>query len=381
MKIAIDVSQIIYPGGVGVYVRNLVRNLLKIDPENEYIFFGASLRKNKVLEDWFGKLKLKVKEKNKTPHLWGKFYYFPATATEFLFNRLRFPKIEFFTGKIDLFHTSDWTEPKSDCPKITTIHDLAPIVYPQMHDPKIVTVFKRKLDLIKKESKMIIAVSKNTKNDLVKRLGIEENRIKVIYEAVSDEFIEEKADRGLIDKFNLKKFIISDAIKNPRKNLENLIKAFENIKDKDLRLVLVGQPLWGIEKQKELIEKSEKKNKILVLGQISTGQLKVLYQRAQVAVFPSFYEGFGLSLLEAMFCGCPLVVSNTSSLPEVAGKAALLVDPHKASQIANAIAKIVANKKLAENFKKRGLKQAKRFSWLSTARKTLALYKSFFKNS
>lgn len=363
MKIAIDVSQVVHPGGVGVYTRNLVNNLLKIDKENEYLLFGASLRKYQLLQQPF------------LGEFTAKFYPLSPTLIEFMFNQLRFPPIDFFTGKIDLFHSSDWTEPKANCLKVTTVHDLAPIIYPEMHDIKIVEVFKRKLKLVKKESKILIAVSSSTKDDLVNKIGISEEKIKVIYEAVDENFAKTKADESILKKFNLKSFIISDALKNERKNLGNLLNAFENLQDKNLQLILPGESLWGEEKIKTIIEKSSLKDKIIMTGMLTLGELKALYKNAVVAVFPSFYEGFGLAILEAMSCGCPVITSNISSLPEVAGDAAILVDPRDTQDIAEAIKKVAYNRSIYYQLKNKGLQQVQKFSWQKTAQETLEVYK------
>jgi glycosyltransferase involved in cell wall biosynthesis len=366
MNIGIDISQIIYSGGVGVYLKNLVKNLSKIDHKNQYVLFGTSLRKKNILEGFFKQIKKSNFNK--------KFYCLPSTIDSFLFNQLRFPRIELLLGRIDLFHSSDWTEPKSSCSKVTTIHDLAPLIYPQLHDPRIVAVFKRKLDLVKKESTLIISVSQRTKKDLVQRLGIAEEKIKVIYEALDEEFVQVKADENFVNSLNLKKFIISDAIKNPRKNLKNLLKAFVQLKDRDLKLVLVGEPMWDKEKILHLINDSSIKDKIINLKFVSAGQLKALYKNALMAVFPSFYEGFGLSILEAMSGGCPVICSNSSSFPEVAGRAALFVNPYKPHEITQAIKKITYNILIYYKLQKAGFKQVKKFSWQKAARKTLKVY-------
>ncbi|PIS09176.1 hypothetical protein COT75_02865 [Candidatus Beckwithbacteria bacterium CG10_big_fil_rev_8_21_14_0_10_34_10] len=373
MRVVIDISQIAYPGGVGVYTRNLVLNLLKIDKSSTYCLFGLSLRNKNIFEDFYRKL-LNNENINRS-NLEKKFYSLPVSLGEILFNRLRLP-IEVFTEKADVFHSSDWTEPKSKAFKITTVHDLAPLIYSKLHHPKIVKVFKRKLKLVKKESNIIIAVSKNTKKDLIKRLGIKEKRIRVIYEGLNNNFLKAKADLDFVKKLNLKKFIVSDAIKNPRKNLKNLVKAFEKIEDNDLFLVLFGQPLWAKEKQSSIIKQSNKKDKIIVLDYLSAGQLKALYQKSLGAVFPSFYEGFGLSLLEAMSVGCPVVAANTSSLPEVTGEAGILVNPHKAEDIKRGIKRILEDKTKKEELIKSGFKQINKFSWEKTAEQTLKIYRS-----
>ncbi|MDP2649588.1 MAG: glycosyltransferase, partial [bacterium] len=175
MKIGIDVSQLAYPGtGVAVYTQNLIENLLKIDKGNEYLFFFSSMRR-------------------KPPKGWDvKNLKLPPLFLEVLWNRLHVIPIERFIGKIDIFHTSDWLEPPAKCPKVTTIHDLAIFKFPETFIPRgghdIVSNLKRKLSLVKEESKLIIAVSENTKKDIVELLKIPENKIRVVYEAAGEIF-------------------------------------------------------------------------------------------------------------------------------------------------------------------------------------------------
>lgn len=368
MKIGIDISQIVYPGGVGVYVRNLVNNLIKIDDKNKYLIFGASLRKRAILEKFYSN------SSSNRINLSKKFSPLPSRLSAFLFNHLRCPKLEFFTGPLDLFHTSDWTEPKTNCVKVTTIHDLAPLIYPQLHDSKIVSVFKKKLDLVKKESARIIAVSQSTKNDLVNILNIKKEKVQVIYEALDEDFQNATSDFKLVKEYGLKKYLLSDAIKNPRKNLSILLEAFAQLKIKDLKLVLIGEGLWGQDELELLINNFQAKKNIIVLGKVTRRQLKGLYQKANMAVFPSLYEGFGLPVLEAMSCGCPVVCSNTSSFPEVAGKAALLINPKKSMEIVQAVKKIINNTSIYNTLKKEGFEQIKKFSWKKAALETLKVY-------
>lgn len=363
MKIGIDVSQIVHPGGVGVYTRNLVNHLLQIDSRNDYVLFGSSLRKFYLLKQQF------------KGNFSAKYYHLPPFITEYLFNQLRWPKIEVFTGKLDIFHTSDWMEPKTDCAKVTTVHDLAPLIYPKLHDKKIVKVFKQKLSLVKKESSLVIAVSTSTKKDLIEKVGIEASKIRVIYEAVDKEYENIKPDNSIISKYNLKQFIISDGLKNQRKNLITLLKAFDNLNEPNLQLVLPGQALWGSKEIQTLIDGSKFKHNIIMPGTVTTNMIKALNQKAMCAVMPSFYEGFGLAVLEAMTVGCPVITSNISSLPEVGGSAAILINPHNAVDIGLAIRKIKNNEKLRLKLKDESVQQAKIFSWEKAARETLEVYK------
>lgn len=175
MKIGIDISQTIYNGGVGEYLTNLVKQLIAIDSKNEYVLFGSSLRGGERFIKWQNHF---LDHKNVT----FKIFSFPPTFLDFLWNRLHIYPIENLIGKVDLFITSDWTEPPTKhAKKATILYDLIVYTYPGETDTKIVATQKRKLKWVKKESDTIICISKSTKEDAVKILGLPEERLKVIY--------------------------------------------------------------------------------------------------------------------------------------------------------------------------------------------------------
>ena len=388
MKIGIDISQLAFPGtGVATYTQNLVENLLKIDKQsllprnkkNEYILFFSSLRQ-KVPKLQISKTQNNIKIKT---------FKLPSLILEFLWNRLHLVPVEKFAGQLDVFHTSDWLEPPAKCPKVTTIHDLAIFKYPETFTPRgghdIVVNLKRKLEWVKKESRLIIAVSESTKRDVIEILGIPEERIRVVHEACNPEFTEKsKEDTERIKKkYRIKgDYILAVGTLEPRKNLKRVIEAFEKLqKTQKLKLVVAGKFGWG-----EGIEKLKIKNKqslslrdekLKILGLVSQEDLPSLYSGAQVFVYPSLYEGFGLPILEAMASGCPVVTSNVSSMPEVAGEAAVLVNPEDVENIARGIEEAI---KKRDDLIKKGYEQVKKFSWEKTARETLKVYEEAYVN-
>jgi glycosyltransferase involved in cell wall biosynthesis len=373
MRIGIDISQIVHQGGVAVYTRNLVRSLLEVAENDQFILYGSSLRKYNHLNQFYQTLDSLAS----TNSVQKRFNRLPPKAAKFLYNDLHFPNIELFTGPIDVFHTSDWTEPKSRGQKVTTVHDLAPIIYPHLHAEEIVSVFKRKLSLVQKESDLIIADSKSTKKDLIKRFGINPDRVKVVYAALSTSFDQAPADQDYVEKLGLKNYIISDAARNPRKNLKNLLKAFLRLEDKQLKLVLLGDIMWAKKEMQSLLNKSGLEDRIITTGYVSDSKLKGLYKQAACAVFPSFYEGFGLNLLEAMSVDCPVVYADVSSLPEVGGRPGIKVRPDQPDSIATGIEKCLnlsAEKK--KELTGRGRKQVAEFSWKKSAEKMLSIYHS-----
>lgn len=352
MKIAIDVSQVVYGTGVSVYTENLVKSLQAIDKENEYVLFGGTLRKGKELRDKFPNVKV--------------FPISPVIAN-LIWNRLHVFSIENLVGQIDVFHSSDWTQPPSRAFKVTTIHDLSPLIFSKYTDPKIVSTHTKRLEWAKKEVDRIIVPSQSTKEDLLK-LGFKENIIKVIYEAPDPVF--KKATVSEVERVRKKykifsPFIISVGV-SLRKNTKSLISAFQKSKKGDMKLVLIG---------KINIDVVESRG-VIFLGEVSQEDLVALYSSAEAFVYPSLYEGFGLPILEAFSCGCPVVTSNTSSMPEVAGKAAILVDPIDELSIAEGI-NLALRRKIS--LSKAGFQRVKKFSWQKTASETLKVYNSFYR--
>lgn len=273
MKIAIDISQIIYGTGVSVYTEKLVENLIKTDKNNEYVLFGGSLRRQSEFKHYF---------KNVIT------YPLPPTLADLAWNRLRFPPIESLVGKVNVFHSSDWTQPPSSAFKVTTIHDLSFLKYPDATPKRLVKTHKRRLSIVKKEVDRIIVPSQATKNDLLD-LGFKETKIRVIPEAtdIKKSSIKPKSVKG--------SYALSVGT-HPRKNLEKTIKAFTKAKPAK-KLVITGNKPAQMKDQ----------DNIVFTGFVSTKELASLYSHAELLIYPSLYEGFGLPILESYACDCPVV--------------------------------------------------------------------------
>lgn len=363
MKIAIDISQAIYGTGVSVYTTELVKNLINKFPEDQFVLFGGSLRRKQELVNLAKKLKGEPK-----------IFPFPPTLMDFLWNSLHIVPIDKFTGKVDLVHTSDWTEPPSKFPKVTTVHDLIPFKYPSTTTDSIRNAHKKKLAWVIRESKKIIAVSESTKNDLITILRVPEEKIVVIPEGVEERNSPQPLDIQEIVKRRYKtgeEFIFSLSTVEPRKNQAGLIKAFGIVKKTypNMKLVISGKTGWG--------EIPEVTDGVIMPGYIPYSDLPGLYSACTAFVLPSFYEGFGLSPLQAMACGAPVAVSNTSSLPEVVGEAGVLFDPNDVESIASGIIKAIQER---AKLKPKSIEQAKRFSFSKMAEKTHSVYMEVLKN-
>jgi len=355
MKIGIDISQIIYNTGVSVYTKMLIGNLSEFDKSNRYILFGGSFRRLDEIRKFVNTLPKNNFQK--------KLYPLPPSLLDLLWNRMHIGRMDLFTGKLDVLHTSDWSEPRSKAFKVTTIHDLSPILYPKLTDSRIVDTQKARLNWVFKESDRIIVPSEFTKSDLIK-LGVKENIIRVIPEAVDPFFA--RSNNSEIEALKRKIKLTSDYILSvgvgPRKNTKNIIKAFEMVKPgKNLKLLIVGFDHYGY---------SENRN-VRFLGQVSKTDLRTLYSGASLLLYPSLVEGFGIPILEAFACGCPVVTSNCSSMPEVAGKAAIYVEPKDVHSIANGI---ITALKQRSSLVKKGKTRIKQFSWQNTAKMTLDVY-------
>ncbi|OGM25396.1 hypothetical protein A2715_05100 [Candidatus Woesebacteria bacterium RIFCSPHIGHO2_01_FULL_39_32] len=355
MKIAIDISSVIYGTGVSVYTKNLVKNILKIDHNNDYILFGGSLRRNLELKSFLSTFKGKSMQ--------GKVFLLPPTLADIIWNKLHIINIEKLIGKVDVFHSSDWSQPPSKAFNVTTVHDLVPLKFPKLSDPKIVLTHQARMNWVIKEVKRVIVPSIATATD-VEELGIESKKIRVIPESVDPRIKPTNLNeiKNLKRKYRISGKYLLAVGANPRKNTENIISAYEKIKaDTNLRLVIIG---YSHMKVKDI-------RGVIYPGHIPDNELATFYSGAETLVYPSFYEGFGIPILEAFVCKLPVVTSNIGSMVEVAGKAAILVDPYDADSIAEGILDALKNK---EKLVKLGLKRAKQFSWEKTAKETLKVY-------
>lgn len=358
MKVAIDISQSIYGTGVSVYTKELVKNLIELFPETEFVLFGGSLRRKKELLSLAKKL-------GGVP----KIYSFPPSLMDFVWNSLHVLPIEKFVGKVDIFHSSDWSEPPSVIPKVTTVHDLVPFKYPQTTTDNIRNAHKKKLAWVIRESKKIIAVSESTKNDLISILKVPEEKIVVIPEGVEEKMRPQPIEIQEIVKKRYKTgddYLFALSTLEPRKNQEGLIKAFNIVKKTypDLKLLISGM--------KRVDSKLTGYEDVIMPGYIPTSDLAALYSGCLAFVHPAFYEGFGLSPLQAMACGAPVAVSNTSSLPEVVGSAGNYFDPKDEVSIASGIIKTIQDR---AKLKQLGLVQAQKFSFKLAAQRTYKVYK------
>ena len=266
---------------------------------------------------------------------------------------------------------------------VVTIHDLGYLYFPRAHR----LLDRLYLDLSTRfnarAAAHIIADSQATKRDLVERYGVEPSKISVIYPGYDEEAFQPLRDREAIEAVKTRYGIAGDYILfvgtiQPRKNLVRLMEAFSLLKRQaaDLQLVIAGKKGWLYEAIFRRVRELGLEGRVVFTGYVAEEDLPALFSGARLFVFPSLYEGFGLPVLEAMACGTPVVCSNASSLPEVAGDAALLFDPLDVEGMAAAMERILSDKRLRAELIERGLKRARGFSWEKCARQTLAVLES-----
>jgi glycosyltransferase involved in cell wall biosynthesis len=355
--------------GVGEYALELLKNILDVDKSNQYIVFSNSFRqKNNQHFAWI----------KKHPNVQLKRFWFPNKILNFCFWYFSWPKIDKLTGGADIFFAPNinFLCVSGKCRLIATFHDLSFERYPHFFPLKTRLWHKYFVNpkRISQTAKRIIAVSESTKKDLEEIYQVDKESVRAVPHGISSEFkIMEKNDPKLWaikKKYDLpQEFILYLGNIEPRKNIASIISAYKNIVAKNERmskykLVLAGNisPLC-----EDLVEKEN----IKTCGYIERTDRPFIYNLASLFVYPSFFEGFGLPVLESMACGTPVIASNNSSIPEVAGNSILSIDPNRPTELAEAMENILMDENLHQRFKERGFAQAQKFSWKKCACETL----------
>ncbi len=285
-------------------------------------------------------------------------------------------------NKIDLIHCPANIMPIfSGCKTVVTVHDLSFIRLKKSHGRLQTWYLTNFTKMSCKKADKIIAVSGNTKNDIVDCYGINPDKIKVIYNGISDNFkvIDDiELQNEIRQKYSLPdKYILYVGTLEPRKNVPGLLKAFSLCLDElpGYKLVVAGSKGWDYENIFEGVKKLGLEERVIFAGYVENDHLPLMYNMARLFVYVSFYEGFGLPLIESMACGTPVITSNISSLKEVVGEAAMKVDPNKPHEIASAMRKLLLDANVYDDYRNRGLKKAKNFSWKKSAQETWNVYK------
>jgi len=371
MRICIDVSPAVHHrAGLGRYAQELTAALLAVDPENDYVAFyyrAAEARVDPSLD--------------RLPHLTTNLDTKPWRMSTLLAHLMRFPQ-DRLLPRIALFHATDHLLPRlTQVKSVFTLHDLIFRFYPEMHKPLNRWFLTLMIPRFLQAADAVIAISESTKRDAVKTYGLDEAKIKVIYEGVNSRFRTRPRDviSAVRHQYGLpERYILSVGTIEPRKNLTSLLEAYRALRDggSEFKLVIVGKKGWLYEGFFRKLYELGLEQEVIFPGFVPDEDLPAVYSAAGLFVFPSLYEGFGLPVLEAMACGAPVISSTTSSLPEVTGEAALLVDPKSVEALTRAIRDVLDNKELRDELRAKGPRQAAKFTWDTAAHETLAIYAS-----
>jgi len=379
MQIGIDIRCLMQPNysGVAEYTFNLLKNIFDIDHRNQYLLF-YNARQNVASN---------LPQFN-YPNVKFAGFNYPNKLFNLSLRALKYPKIDKLLGDVDVFFMPNlnFASCSKKSRKIMTVHDLSFEISPHF--------FSKKRSLWHKiinprrlisDCDKIIAVSQNTKNDLINLYAVPEAKIKVIYSGVDSQFYR-KLDKTSPDfkqikqKFQLpKNFIFFLGTLEPRKNVESIIEAFDILKNnhpdlENLNLIITGEKGWHYQDIFCLINKSPWQKQIKCLGYVSAEEKVCLYNSAELFVFPSYYEGFGLPVLEAQACGLPVIAGLNSSFPEILGDSALLTAPDNLTELSQAIYRILSETEFKQNMINKGFKNVQSFSWEKTAQKTLEIF-------
>jgi glycosyltransferase involved in cell wall biosynthesis len=377
MRIALDYTAgIRQEAGIGNYVRSLLDAMLVLDTENEYTL----LTSGRPTHGRSFPVAANVRRCN---------VFIPDRYLNILWYRWRAPlPANLFTGKIDIYHGPDFALPPlgSKIRKVVTIHDLAFLEHPEYAVPSLAAYLKKVVPESVAAADVVAAVSEDAARTLIEHFQTPREKITVIPNGLRPHF-KRITDPILLgataNKFGLKQpLVLGVGTLEPRKNHLGLIRAFHQAqnekKNRPAMLALAGGQGWLYEETKQLVADLKLEKKVRFLGRVSDLELAVLYSLADIFAFPSFFEGFGVPPIEAMACGAPVITSNTSSLPEVVGDAALMVDPHNIDELAKAITRLLGDEKLRETLRQKGFARAQLYTWPKSAQKMLDVYANLY---
>ncbi|MCY7321473.1 MAG: glycosyltransferase family 4 protein [Phormidesmis sp. CAN_BIN36] len=377
LKITIDATPLLpKPSGIGLYVAGLIQALESLKSEEA---FELEVIYQPGVKNWL-KGDLSFSEQ-----LGGysnlRLFPFPVRLTNSFvqFPSLFTPYFERYFGTPDIVHGTNYTVfPFRHSQRVMTIYDLTFIRYPH-YTNATVSAYAERVKKCLQWTDLVFTISQSSKNDIVDCLGVNPDKVWVtpLASRYSADFSFDGSIASTHYDFS-KPYILFVSTIEPRKNIINLIEAFDYLKQKhrlDHDLILIGQKGWLYEPIFERMARSPYQKSIHHLSYLSDQLVALFYSKADVFVYPSYYEGFGMPILEAMTLGAPVVAANTSSLPEVAGDAALFVEPNDVADLAEAILRVVSDSHLRNQLIQKGRDRAKRYSWENTARETLKAYK------
>jgi len=364
VRIAIDARKL-HDFGIGTYIRNLLKYLARLDRESEFILLCRPQDREAVLR--LGPNFRPVVE-NSRPYSLREQFMVPARL---------------IPQHADVFHAPHYVlPPLVPCRSVVTIHDCIHLMFPQYLPNRLAYGYARaSIWTAARRADRILTVSETSKADILRYCDVPADRIIVVHNAIDDRFsiapTDEEVER-VRERYQLDgPFALYVGNIKPHKNLERLIDAFHLVLRggaERLRLLIIGDQISKYPRLRRAVDKYKLHKHVRFLGFVPDDTLAALYRLATVFVFPSLYEGFGLPPLEAMASGTPVVTSNTSSLPEVVGDAAVLVDPYSAESIAEGMLQVLTDRELRETLSRRGLARAREFSWEASVARIHEVY-------
>jgi glycosyltransferase involved in cell wall biosynthesis len=375
MRIGINCLYLI-PGKVGgteTYLRNILKELAVLDKENEYVLFT-----NDACAGTFGALPDRWKEVscpfsplNKFTRVYWEQFVFPAYVKK---------------EEIDLLHSPGYVSPlRVECATVVTIHDMHYHYYPETFSFAKQCYWKHYIPRSIRKADRVLTCSENARQDIIRLAKITPDKVVAPLEAAAELFFQEYSEadiRQFMEKHKIRRpYILSVATFNRHKNLDGVVRCFNQIRARipvPCQLILAGIRAGAYERVMAEIAKSPYKSDIKVLEALPIEKLPYLYQGAKLFLLLSYFEGFGLTVLEAMASGTAVVCSNRTSLPEIAGNASMMVDPDNELETTQRVIELLENPEMIKSLRELGLKRAREFSWTRTARETLAVYRDAY---
>jgi len=364
VRIGIDARKL-HDFGIGTYIRNLVRHLARLDQRAEYVVLCRAEDRDGI--EALGENFRAVVE---------------SSPTYSVAEQVTIPLALRREG-VTLFHAPHYVlPPLVRCRSVVTIHDCIHLMFPQYLPNRMALTYARtSIRLAAHRATRVMTVSESSKRDILRFVDLQPEKIDVIYNAYDERFGVEPCEEDVVrvrERYQLHdEFVLYAGNVKPHKNLERLIDAFHLVRKRGLehlKLVMIGDEISRYSSLRRAVHRHQLHKYVRFLGYLPEATLAVMYRLAGVFVFPSLYEGFGLPPLEAMASGTPVVTSNVSSLPEVAGDAAVLIDPYDPASIAGGIEQVLTNETLRHDLRQKGLARARQFSWEQSVRRVREIY-------
>lgn len=373
MRIAFDIRPVLRERtGVGTYVFQLLRALSRSDLENHYVLFSSSW-KDRVTPD-LGPF---------PPNFAFREFPVPVRILNLLWHRFRFPPVELFVGKIDIAHSPHplLLPARKRAKTIVTVHDLYFLRHPEWASGEVRSDYVRLTARSLEKADAVITVSEFAKRDCIECCGIASSKIHAVLSGIDERYFEPVPEGEIADvreRYHIRnEFVLAVGALEPRKNFSRLVEAYQRVRMRhpQLALVIAGPPGSAAEAIRAQIAALGLEKTVRLTGYVNGPDMRALYGASRMLAFPSLYEGFGFPVLEAMAAGTPVLSSNTTAIPEIAGDAALLVDPESTEAIEAGMLRILGDSRLAETLKTEGMQRARQFSWEKTAAALVQLYR------